>query len=263
MIDYGEMQAAIQDAIRPRTLPLAVRFLGAGDSFPDKTRRPSVVLKKRVTICQGVTMARTYGWTVGLKKEDIVCVPALIVWGMSGAEDSRKELAGVFEKVGFAADDRIAASQAAAITCPPEGEIQGILLSPLAKARQEPHTVAVYCNPAQAMRLVQGFNYTLEGQVAGSFAGKVECVETLYAAYRLDAPRIAIPGMGDRIFSMTQDDELVVTFPARRLPELVEGLQGAGRPIGARYPVTFYQNFEPEFPPPYKETAERLGLFES
>jgi hypothetical protein len=35
----------------------------------------------------------------------------------------------------------------------------------------------------------------------------------------------------------------------------------AGKKIGARYPVTPYQNFEPEFPKPYKVLAEELGLF--
>ena len=105
------------------------------EPFPEKTRRPKAFLKKRVTICQGVTMARLYGWTVGLAKEDIVC-------------------------------------------------------------------------------------------------------------------------------AMTQDDELVVAFPARFLPALAQGLEEAGRKIGARYPVTFYQNFEPEFPAPYKGTAQRLGLFD-
>lgn len=261
MSDYREAQRTIVEAIRPRTLPLAVTFLKEGEQFPEKTRRPSQVLKKRVTVCQGVTMARVYGWTVGLTKKDVVCVPALIAWGMSGADNPKEELAGLFKNVGFAENEQIAASQTAAMSLPAAGEAAGILLSPLEKAREVPHSVVIYCNPAQAMRLVQGINYLFDGRVTGSFSGKVECIETLYAAYRLDRPIITIPGMGDRIFSMTQDDELVVALPTRLLPTLVKGLSDAGRPIGARYPVTFYQNFEPEFPAPYQELAERLKLF--
>ena len=60
---------------------------------------------------------------------------------------------------------------------------------------------------------------------------------------------------------MTQDEELVVAIPAKILPQLLEGLTEAANKIGARYPVTFYQNFEPEFPPAYQELADRLGLF--
>ncbi len=261
MMNYKEAQQGIIDAVRLRTLPLAVRFLKDDEGFPDKTRRPSEVLKKRVTVCQGVTMARVYGWSVGLKKDDIVCVPAMIAWGMSAAENPKEELSGLFETVGFAANSEIATSQTDSILCPANGEVAGILISPLGKTQQEAHTVVIYCNPAQAMRLIQGINYHLSGEIDGSFAGKVECVDTLYAAYRLGKPRVSIPGLGDRIFSMTQDDELVVAIPAKILPQLLEGLTEAANKIGARYPVTFYQNFEPEFPPAYQELADRLGLF--
>jgi uncharacterized protein (DUF169 family) len=260
MANYQEAQQIITEAIRPRTLPLAVKFLKAGEKFPDKTRRPRAVLNKRVTVCQGVTMARVYGWTVGLTREDIVCVPATIAWGMSGADSLKEELGGLFESVGFAGNRDIAASQAMAMICPEEGEVAGILLSPLAKAQLEPDTVVVYCNPAQAMRITQGICYLLEGEVGGVFGGKVECVDILYAAHKLQEPRVAIPGLGDRIFSMTQDDELAVALPAEMLPQLLRGLAEAAIKIGARYPVTFYQNFEPQFPPAYQKLAEKLGL---
>jgi hypothetical protein len=67
--------------------------------------------------------------------------------------------------------------------------------------------------------------------------------------------------MGDRIFSMTQDDEMVLSVPEASLISLYRGLSHAGKKIGARYPVTFYQNFQPEFPEPYKELAKKLDLF--
>lgn len=271
MVDYAAMQTMIQEALKPRSLPLAVRFLAGDEDFPEKTRRPKAFLKKRVTICQGITMARLYGWTVGLKKEDIICVPALLGWGMSGASNREEEMKQLLQSVGFASGPEAAEAQLKGMICVPEGTVHGILLSPLAKAHTEPHTVAVYCNPAQAMRLVQALTYCGNGgegrhgtcpSVTGSFAGKVECLQTLYAPHALNAPRLSIPGLGDRIFSMTQDDELVVAFPGRFLPQVATGLKEAGKAIGARYPVTFYQNFEPEFPAPYKDTAARLGLFD-
>ncbi len=136
MIDYGSVQSLIQDAVKPRSLPLAVRFLGPEEPFPEKTRRPKAFLKKRVTICQGITMARLYGWTVGLRKEDIVCVPALIGWGMAGVDNPRGELEKLMQAVGFAADGTSAAAQAGAMVCPPQGAVDGILLSPLGKAQE-------------------------------------------------------------------------------------------------------------------------------
>ncbi len=59
--DHKESSDFIRDDLRLKTLPVAVKFLKETAAFPEKTRQPSVVLGKRVTICQGVTMARTYG----------------------------------------------------------------------------------------------------------------------------------------------------------------------------------------------------------
>jgi hypothetical protein len=38
-------------------------------------------------------------------------------------------------------------------------------------------------------------------------------------------------------------------------------LKVAGKKIGARYPITFYQNFQPEFPEPYQALGKELGAF--
>ena len=59
---------------------------------------------------------------------------------------------------------------------------------------------------------------------------------------------------------MTQDDEMVLALPGKELQKLAQGLREAGNKIGARYPVTFYQNFQPEFPKPYKVLGEELGI---
>jgi hypothetical protein len=36
--------------------------------LPEKVRKPVAAFGKRITICQGVTMARNYGWTVRFSK---------------------------------------------------------------------------------------------------------------------------------------------------------------------------------------------------
>ncbi|MCK9197555.1 MAG: DUF169 domain-containing protein, partial [Syntrophales bacterium] len=68
--NYAEASDFIRNNLRLKTFPVAVKFLKE-KTFPEKTRQPSVVMGKRVAICQAVTMARIYGWTVGLTKEDV------------------------------------------------------------------------------------------------------------------------------------------------------------------------------------------------
>jgi len=137
---------------------------------------------------------------------------------------------------------------------------EAIVLAPLQKGLFDPDTVAFFGNPAQVMRMIQGLVFEESRRIPGNFGGKVECSEYLIAPYKTQSPRVAIPGMGDRIFSMTQDDEMVFSIPGMLLENLVRGLKNAGKKVGARYPVTFYQNFQPEFPKPYQVLGEALGI---
>jgi uncharacterized protein (DUF169 family) len=259
-VNYQESADFIQNSLRLKTFPVAVKFLKDESNFPEKTRRPSIVLGKRITICQGVTMARTYGWTVGLTKEDLICVPAMIAFGLSGAADPAETLGKLFCEVDFSQTEENGHKEVKEMVRLENEDCKAIVLAPLQKGLFDPDTVAIFGNPAQVMRMVQGLVFEQGCRVSGNFGGKVECSEYLIAPYHTQAPRVAIPGMGDRIFSMTQDDEMVFAIPGMLLEDLVSGLKNAGKKIGARYPVTFYQNFQPEFPKPYKVLGEALGI---
>lgn len=258
--NFKEITEIISNGLRLRTLPVAVKFLKDKSDFPEKTRQPSVVLQKRVTICQAVTMTRVYGWTVGLTKEDLICVPAMISFGFGGAEDPAASLAKLFCEINFHPAQEIARKEVALMSRLEKDEFGAIALAPLGKSLYEPDTVVFYGNPAQVMRMSQAWSYNRGERPAGLFGGKLECSEYLLAPFKTQSPRVVIPGMGDRIFSMTQDDEMVFALPGQGLQELVEGLQQAGSKIGARYPITFYQNFEAEFPKQHKMLGKELGI---
>lgn len=244
-----------------RSFPIGVKFVKDVSAFPEKTRRPSHVMEKRITICQGVTLARLYGWTVGLAKEDLICVPAMISFGFTKATDQPDTLGKLFCKVGFAMDGESAQVETGSMSFLDSGDGGAILLAPLSKGLFEPDTVVVYGNPAQVMRMIQACVYSGGTRVAGNFGGKVECTEYLIAPFKSGAPRVAIPGNGDRIFSMTQDDEMAFALPGSFLDKLIHGLQEAGKRLGARYPVPFYQNFQPVFPKIYKTIGEEVDAF--
>jgi hypothetical protein len=59
---------------------------------------------------------------------------------------------------------------------------------------------------------------------------------------------------------MTQDDEMVFSLPGHMVENLVYGLSESGKAVGARYPITFYQNFQPEFPRQHIELGKKLGI---
>ena len=256
----AEAADLIRNNLRLKTFPVAVKFLKDQTDCPDKTRRPSVALGKRVVICQAVTMARIYGWTVGLTKEDIVCVPAAIAFGFSDSADSGASLGRLFCEGRYSQSEAIGRKEAASIRRLEKGEYAAILIAPLQRATFEPDTVACYGNPAQLMRLIHAWTYREGRRIQGSFGGKVECTEYLLAPFKDQAPRIAIPGTGDRVFSMTQDDEMVFSLPGKFLQTLVQDIGEAGKKVGAQYPVPVYLNFQPEFPKNFKDLGKELGI---
>ncbi len=257
---YKEAADFVRDALRMKTLPVAVKFLKDKAEFPEKTRQPSVALGKKVAICQGITMARSYGWTVGLAKEDLTCIPAMIMFGFSNSPDPAGDLSRLFCEISFSRSPELAGKEPRSMSRFENGEIAAIALAPLQKGLFEPDTVLFHGNPAQMMRLAQAWSYMSGDRVTGNFGGKVECDEYLIAPYKSGAPRMVIPGNGDRIFSMTQDDEMVFSLPGKFLPDIVEGLKEAGKAIGARYPITFYQNYQPDLPKAHKDMGRELGL---
>ena len=205
-------------------------------------------------------MARNYGWTVGLSKEDVICVPAAIVFGLSQSPDPQASLSRLFCEATFASTPELAAKEAASMSRFENGEISSILMAPAQKASFEADTAVIYGNPAQVMRLAQAWSFVTGERCAGDCGGKVECDEYLIAPFKKQTARIVVPGNGERIFAGTQDDEMTFALPMRFLPEIAKGLQEAGKAIGARYPATPYQNFQPEFPKSYRVLGKEIGI---
>jgi uncharacterized protein (DUF169 family) len=258
--NFREAAELIRNDLRLKTSPVAAKFLKNKAELPEKTRRPSVALGKRIAICQGVTMARNYGWTVGLTKEDVICVPASIVFGFSESSDPPASLAGLFCEANFSSAEDLARKETSSMSRFENGEIEAIVMAPLERASFEPDTILIYGNPAQVMRMTQAWSYMAGERIQGHFGGKVECDEYLIAPFKTQSPRVVNPGNGERIFAGTQDDEVTFAFPAKFVPEFTKALKEVGKAIGARYPVTPYQNFQPEFPKAYKELGKELGI---
>ena len=249
-MNYQEAARELKGALRLRTEPLGVAFLREAAALPEKTRRPSQVLGKRVTICQGVTMARVYGWSVGLTAEDLICVPGMLAFGLAPEPYPGQELVSLLCDVGFHADKEAARKEAEVLSRIGPKEIEALYLAPLERITRDPDVVAVYGNPAQLMRLIQGAVFGLGERVQGDFGGKVECSSYLIGPWKTGQVRVVMPGMGDRIFSMTQDDELVVSFPVRLLEASSKAWRKRARKSGPAIPSPFTRIFSRNSPSP-------------
>ena len=256
----AEQSQFIYNNLRLKTFPVGVKFLKEKDALPEKARRPAVFLKKKITTCQAMTMARTYGWQMGMTSEDLICVLSSLVLGFTDSPDPSKDMADAFFPSNYKSSIEKTISEVGQMCFLENGKYQAILISPLHKIPLPPDTIVLYGNPGQVARLVQAATFDMEEKIEGIFGGKVECPEYLIRPMISNKPRVVLPGPGDRIFSMTADDEMILAFPYSFLESLIIGLKESGKKIGARYPITFYQNFQPEFPKHYQELSQKLGL---
>jgi len=255
-----EQSNYIYENLRMKTFPVGVRFMENSAELPEKARRPSLFLKKKITICQAMTMARNYGWQMGITREDVICVLAALAFGFTDAADARKEMAESFFESEYKSTMEKTVCEVNQMSFLDSGEYEALFLSPLQKMPFVPDTIILYGNPAQISRMLQAATFHTEEKIQGLFGGKVECPEYLIRPFKTGTPRIIVPGPGDRIFSMTGDDEMIFAMPFSFLEGFIEGLKKSGRKAGARYPITHYQNFQPEFPPHYKSLGKKYGI---
>ena len=247
----------LQNFLRLKSRPVGVSFLEEKGEIPPKAKRPrdrGLIL----TICQAMTWARIYGWTVAIEKEDNLCIPAGLAFRFleSTKMSNAQALSRYMVEAGWSSsldDSQDWLSM--------EKPCKTILMEPLEKATVEPHVVVVHGDPSQIVKLVHGYGYSTGKKVKVQMSGRMACSEYLIAPFTLNEPVVSIPGTGDRVFSATQDTELTFSLPFHMLNDLLEGMKVAGKKIGGnRYPFIPYMLHQAQFPPMYEELARELGI---
>jgi uncharacterized protein (DUF169 family) len=230
--------------INPATFPVAVTFLREESQIPSSVRRPLRDLQVRMAVCQGVAMARRYGWTMAFGKEDAGCAIASHTYGWE--EASEEGMLKFFTGMNYASDERAARQLVAGFRTLQKEKDPIVVFSPLERTKVEPYVILVYVNPAQLMRLIHGATYGTGEPVESSFSGRAaSCSEGIIGAYMDDEIKVVVPGNGDRVWAGCQDHEMLMAIPATRLSELVEGLEATHK-RGIRYPIPTYLRYAPE-----------------
>ncbi len=252
-----EMGRELQSFLRLKSRPVGVSLLEDGREPPPKTRRP----RDRgltLTVCQAMTWARTYGWSVAMEKEDNLCIPAGLAFGF--LKSTRMSNAQALSRY------MVEAGWCSSLENPQDWLIMDrpcrcILIEPLERATMEPHVVIVYGDPSQILKLIHGYGYTTGKRVKIQTSGRMACCEYLIAPFILGEPVVSIPGTGDRVFPATQDTEITFSLPFSMLSKTLEGMKVAGKKIGGnRYPFIPYMLHQAQFPPMYEELARELGI---
>jgi uncharacterized protein (DUF169 family) len=257
---YRTMGEQLEKYIRPATFPLAVKLLKNNTPVDFPYKNPSRDLGLQNFVCQNFKMARSYGWTIKIGPEDINCRSARAIYRWDNASG---DVSGGLREfaVGLYGKDSDTLDKSLKNLYPVEEEISGLVISPLTRTKVIPDVVQVYCLPAQAMRLIQGYLYHEGGVLEFTAAGRTgSCHEGITKPMITRKPQLVILGNGDRVWGGAQDSEVMFSCPREKLEILMDGLKMT-HDAGLRYPVPAYMNYSPGFQENFEEAAlKRSGV---
>ncbi|OGC88417.1 MAG: hypothetical protein A2142_06370 [candidate division Zixibacteria bacterium RBG_16_48_11] len=248
MIDLQKWADDIENYIRPSTFPLAVKLATAEEKIPDKMKIPGQDLKVKVATCQGFSISRRYGWSLAISADDISCPLTKVAFGFKPATDYYLEgnaAAGMYCQT-----KEIGSRTEAEVPRLPYGKYKYIFVSTIRRANFDPDLYIIYGNPAQVMRLLTAYLYKRGGYLHSRFSGRLDCADMVIETFNTDECQLILPCYGDRIFGLTQDDEMAFTVPKSKVQMTQEGLAGTHKG-GIRYPIPTYLQFEGKFPESY------------
>ncbi|MBX6351136.1 MAG: DUF169 domain-containing protein [Clostridia bacterium] len=251
-MEPAELAQTIERYVRPDTFPVAARIWPREEPLPERTRRPAEDLGARITICQAVSMARRYGWSLAVDTQDLSCPIAQVAFGFKPALDFYRQGGLTHGMYTETAEAGARTEEAVPKLAPEESGL--VVVAPLARARFSPQAVVVYGNSAQVMVLVAAALYKRGGDLVSRFSARADCADIVIRAIREREPQVVLPCYGDRVFGQTQDHEMAFTFPMERADEIAAGLEGTYRG-GVRYPIPHYLRYEADFPESYKKLA--------
>lgn len=253
----AELNEFINEYLRPATFPIAVRLLKGG--LPEKVKSARQLYKHRLAVCQGVTIARRLGRTIGFEKEDHECPITHVLFGF--IEEPEVNKSGAIVHPLYAKDVEAGKNTASKEVHLKTGEVDSIVLAPLHRADFEPDVLIIYGNPAQMVRLVQGALFNEGGSITSSFMGRGACGSSMVVPYTTKQCNVVLPGGGERVFGITTDDEMCFAIPKEKIATVMDGVKASHDGGVARIPTPFFGiSAQPNMPPSYKKLSDLCGL---
>ena len=246
---------ALDSYVRPATFPVAIKMVSSMGEIPEKARMPKRDFGTPMPVCQGVALARRYGWSMAMGEEDMLCPLGALTLGFLPVKP--KFLDGSFNVPFWVKNQDVRAKIAQALPRLEHGKYTHLVAAPLHRANFEPQVIIVYGNPAQIARLIQATIYGTGEPIVSSSIGGFACGEEITKTMLTDKCQFIVVGGGDRAIAQTQDHEASFAIPMSKVEALIEGLEGTHKG-GLRYPTPSFLTFKAEFPPSFGELVDYL-----
>lgn len=254
MDEVKMLDEALEKHLRIATFPVGIKISSGGEKIPQKARYPRQALGHPLALCQGVTIARTYRWTLVFGKEDHICPGALVYLGHVSPELYLQGNASTL----YVENQEIGKKMEATFPLMPEGSVAEVWISPLKDIKYDPDVAIVYGMPGQIVALIQAANFRKGTGINSRSAGRGGCSAWLAGIRQTSECTYIVPGGGEKIFRGTQDHEMAFAIPRSKFRDVFEGLDYVRRQGATKYPVPIFGVLaEPKFPEKYKSIIPR------
>ena len=256
-----KLYETLSSHLRLPTSPVAVKLAKQGEQIQQKAKYPLEDIGNRLAACQGMTMARSLGWTMVFRKKDHACPLAPVILGHTEPDLFLEgTIAGLYQ-------DQQSCAQIMERSYPrwPVDSIQETWISPLNKCQFKPGVVIIYGSPAQILCLIQAANFRDGSGIKSSSTGRLGCATWIAGVVQSDECTYMIPGPGERVFAGTQDHEMSFAVPPSKFQNLIAGLEFIRKQKAFRFPVPNLAILsEPKMPKEYYsiDPESRLNLVE-
>ena len=254
-MELQTINEALNSYIRPQTFPVAVRMVGSASEIPEKARMPKRDLGVTMPVCQGIALARRWGWLMAMGEEDMLCPPGALTLGFLPAK--AKFLDGSFNIPFWVKNQDVRAKISRNLPQLEQGKYTHLIAAPLHRAGFDPQVIIIYGNPAQISRLIQSAVYGTGEPIVCSSIGAFACGAEITVPILTDQCQISMVGGGDRAVAQTQDHEAAFAVPASKVEALVQGLEETHK-AGMRYPTPSFLMYQAQFPPVFGELMDYL-----
>jgi len=240
-----------------RTYPIAVKMLKSESEIPEGAIRPKKDRGVHYAACQAFAAARREGITLAMFIEDHWCFEPIISYGL--VETPKDYLEGSMSAF-FVADKEAARKRGSEMTRLPYGKYAGMVIGPLKSANYEPDLAIIYCNAAQlrhmlfALMRANGYKVTTTMDPVGS------CVHSVVPSLLTGDVKVTVPDFGEYGRAMPADDEMILTVPAARMKELMEGIYFYEKSRMGYRSYNYAMQLDFVQPPFYVEYFKKWGL---
>lgn len=239
---------ALEKHCRLATIPVAIKLAKDGEIPQKKSKYPIDDVGNRLAVCQGMSIARTYGWAMAFRKQDHACpLPGVFMGHTKPDIFLEGSLAEFYQD-----DTECMRAMEGSYPKWPFNSYKELWLAPVTKCGFVPDLVVAYGTPAQILTLIQGANFRHGTGINSVSTGRYGCSAWIAGVLQADACTYMVPGPGERIFAGTQDHEMSFAVPHSKFDGLTKGLIYVRSKGAYKYPVPNLSYLsEPRLPKKY------------